>query len=157
MSLLPACTLCRRRTIQRRLSNRHKEMGKKMRREYSFNSYGHVLYAGERPGQVVDLALERERLCMGKHFGFYVLTVKRKDIMVDILSHLGDGQVRRGCSAKNILNRIKSNIEKGILVVQAGKAGKKLSDSPRRAGLRCQPPPSSLRASRGICGTGLSD
>lgn len=77
--------------------------------------------------------------------------------MVDILSHLGDGQVRRGCSAKNILNRIKSNIEKGILVVQGGKAGKKLSDSPRRAGLRCQPPPSSLRASRGVCGTGLTD
>lgn len=45
------------------------------------------------------------------------------------------------CSHKNILNRSKSNTEKGILVVQAGKAGKKLSDGLRQAGLRCLPPP----------------
>lgn len=52
MSLLPACTLCRRRTIQRRLSNRHKEMGKKMRREYSFNSWTRAIRKGEaRPSR----------------------------------------------------------------------------------------------------------
>lgn len=34
----------------KRLSNRHKEMGKEMRRERSFNYYEQVLYAKERPG-----------------------------------------------------------------------------------------------------------
>lgn len=76
MSLLPACTYVIGEPFKETV--KLAQMGKKMRREHSFNYHEQVLYAKERPGRLVYLAREREWSCMRKHFGFYVLTAKRK-------------------------------------------------------------------------------